>query len=307
MPMVTVLSGARVNKSNEGLVSIQGKFLIMLRPFKLFVLTIAVLVAVLFWVFVNSIFKSATQDYSVGKYVIFGSYPQFMDVAEPIEWLVLDNDGENALLLSKYCLDARPFHFDKSVKSWHECNLRLWLNNDFYNKAFTEEEHNLIVESTIESLSIGDFVGPLLVMTNDKLFCLSVNEAQRYFGDDIVEHIDILDIDMPVNRSRACVPTAYSIGLGVSTIASDYRFRGALGISSDTREWWCDNCGFWLRSPARDGTNAARVLIFGNVVCGGCNSLDGIDGVRPAMRIKLEQKAGVNKPVKADMPKKSDK
>ena len=44
--------------------------------------------------------------------VLFGSYEQDGDAAngkEPIEWLVLDRDGDKALLLSKYALDHQSF------------------------------------------------------------------------------------------------------------------------------------------------------------------------------------------------------
>ena len=67
----------------------------------------------------------------------------------PIEWIVLDRQEERALLLSKCALDAKPFHEveDRTV-TWAECTLRAWLNGDFYNSAFSDEERARIVQVT---------------------------------------------------------------------------------------------------------------------------------------------------------------
>ena len=50
------------------------------------------------------------------------------DGQAPIEWIVLDWQEDRALLLSKYALDAKPFHEveDRAV-TWAECTLRAWL------------------------------------------------------------------------------------------------------------------------------------------------------------------------------------
>ena len=47
-----------------------------------------------------------------GDYVTFGTYPQTASgtSSTPIEWLVLDVKGDQALLLSRYGLDAIPYN-----------------------------------------------------------------------------------------------------------------------------------------------------------------------------------------------------
>ena len=48
----------------------------------------------------------------IGDTVSFGSYEQDNNTengAEAIEWIVLDVEGENVLLLSKYGLDAQAY------------------------------------------------------------------------------------------------------------------------------------------------------------------------------------------------------
>lgn len=50
--------------------------------------------------------------FAVGNYMTFGIYPQTKagDDKIPIEWLVLDREGDKALLLSRYGLDAQPYN-----------------------------------------------------------------------------------------------------------------------------------------------------------------------------------------------------
>ena len=76
--------------------------------------------------------------------VPFGTYPQTADGTDktPIEWYVLDyrEDEGRALLLSRYVLDAVSFNGKAGQVTWEECALRAWLNDEFLNTAFTEEE-----------------------------------------------------------------------------------------------------------------------------------------------------------------------
>lgn len=86
-------------------------------------------------------------DYSnisveIGSYITFGHYEQDSveaDGTEPVEWVILDVAGNNALLLSRYVLDVQPYG-DKTF-----ITLDKWLNNDFYDAIFTEEEKEYTV------------------------------------------------------------------------------------------------------------------------------------------------------------------
>lgn len=88
--------------------------------------------------------------------VLFGSYEQDGDAAngkEPIEWLVLAQDGDKALLLSKYALDHQSFMpFYEPVTepfTWESCSLRQWLNSTFLNAAFSAEEQRRLLTTTV--------------------------------------------------------------------------------------------------------------------------------------------------------------
>lgn len=75
---------------------------------------------------------SGADEFTPGNDVFFGTYPQseFGDDKTPIEWLVLDREGDKALLLSWYGLDTQPYNADSSDITWAACSLRKWLNKD---------------------------------------------------------------------------------------------------------------------------------------------------------------------------------
>ena len=85
---------------------------------------------------------STSAPVKAGQYVKFGHYPQTAAGNDntPIEWLVLAVQGNRALLLSRYELDAKPYNTLKTGVTWETCTLRTWLNGEFLNKAFTAEE-----------------------------------------------------------------------------------------------------------------------------------------------------------------------
>lgn len=121
----------------------------------------------------------------------FGSYEQDGDSSngkEPIEWLVLDRDGDRALLLSKYALDYQSFMpFYEPVTehyTWEGCSLRRWLNGTFLNAAFSADERQRLLTTTVitspGSLHRSD--GP--ITTEDRVFLLSNTEVYAYFASE---------------------------------------------------------------------------------------------------------------------------
>lgn len=113
------------------------------------------------------------------KTVTMGSYQ-----GEPIEWIVLKTEEGKKLLLSEKVLDAKQF--DASGKwKWEECSLRAWLNSDFYDQAFSPEEKEKILLSTVENhLKIHTYDRELesLPNTEDKVFLLSFSEMVEHNG-----------------------------------------------------------------------------------------------------------------------------
>ena len=102
----------------------------------------------------------------------FGKNPYYSN--KPIEWLVLEKDGDKALLLSKYSITRKEFNKEDGEVSWVNCTIRDWLNSDFIDECFSSDESKLIITTNVVS-SNG--------YTDDKLFFLSVEEVKKYFSN----------------------------------------------------------------------------------------------------------------------------
>ncbi len=83
-------------------------------------------------------------DFGRGKTVRLGCWEQDgnrENGAEPIEWIVLENDGETALLVSRAYLARSTDHIGSG---------ELWMTEDFPKNAFTPEELNAITGDTAQ-------------------------------------------------------------------------------------------------------------------------------------------------------------
>ena len=69
--------------------------------------------------------------------------------------------------------------YNEEGVTWENSSIRKWLNNDFYEAAFTDEEKAAIVESTLVN-KIDDENDESY--TVDKVFLLSLSEVEKYYG-----------------------------------------------------------------------------------------------------------------------------
>ena len=114
---------------------------------------------------------------NVGDYVEFGRYPQRLEgEVRPVEWQVLSKENGRMLVISRYGLDA--MRFDPESNDWSKSEIRRWLNGEFYNSTFADEEKARIIS-----------------FNQDNVFLLNDEEAEKYFADD---------------DARKCKPTAYA-------------------------------------------------------------------------------------------------
>ncbi len=197
---------------------------------------------------------------TVGETIRFGSYEQDNDLSngpEEIEWLVLDVDGSQALVISKYGLNIREFNDEKdpyAVITWGNCQLRTWLNGQFLNTSFGSDHRKMILTSEVPAGTNPDAKVSPGRDTKDKVFILSIEEAYRYFDSD---------------RARQCFATAYCSALGAE--------KGDDG-----------GCYWWLRSPGIETSTVTVVLWNGAVFTNGfsCGHVPNL-AIRPVMRIDL--------------------
>lgn len=122
--------------------------------------------------------------------VYIGSFPQSDstgNIKEPLEWYVLKKENNRALLLLKNSLPDTYKKFNDEMKnvSWENCTLRDWLNNNFYNYAFSNNDKSSILESLVENDSevYGNLNGGNV---KDKVFILSLDEAKKYLVDESI-------------------------------------------------------------------------------------------------------------------------
>ena len=120
-----------------------------------------------------------------GDIIKFGNYPQDINGSKsPIEWLALDVNENEALLVSRYGLDCKEYHNVFTDITWEDCALRKWLNNDFIKSAFSEEEAKKIKVSELKNEDNPEYRTRSGNNTKERIFCLSINEAEHYFGSD---------------------------------------------------------------------------------------------------------------------------
>ena len=193
-----------------------------------------------------------------GDTVTFGRYEQDGDESngpEDIEWIVLEVGLEGsearAVLISKYGLAARPYNETKADVTWETCTLRAWLNGDFLNGAFYSAEQAQLQTVTVTADKNPSFDTDPGRDTQDRVYLLSINEANQYFASD---------------ADRICMPTPAAVADGAWT-----NDAGA--------------CPWWLRSPGSVQIYAARVDCDGGV--GGNYVHVDVDVVRPVVVVRL--------------------
>ena len=199
---------------------------------------------------VNGI-KYAPITMKKGAIIEFGNYPQKANGGKtPIEWLVLDVNKNEALLISRYALDCKQYNHIYTNITWDNCDLRKWLNSNFLKSAFSEEEIEMIKISELKNDNNPKYGTSGGNDTKDRVFCLSTTEASKYFSCD---------------DDRKCEPTAYARKQGV----------------------YVDNgcCYWWLRSLGRHQCYATNVDTYGALFLFGHDVYYENYAVRPALRI----------------------
>lgn len=195
---------------------------------------------------------------------------------DPIDWRLIDG---NSLLVSDFLLDAQPFNeniysvqsgkeidgkkyyafADRActvpVNDWSRSSLRRWLNEDFYQTAFSQNEKAAIQETTVVNNGAQhrfDYAD-----SRDKVFLLSYNEIMK---SDYIYASDA--------SSRVASGSDYAkcqgliVESGSSKSLSCWLLRSA-GYHSD------DICMVTRTNSARMHLSAATVFL----------------GIRPAIRV----------------------
>ena len=187
----------------------------------------------------------------VGAEVAFGNY-----AGEDIQWTIMDETDEGYFLLANNVIETRDYNDDDENTTWADCSLREWLNGEFYDSAFNEEEKAIIRKTNVKNPDNPEWLTGGGGDTEDRVFLLSYYEAEALFNS---------------NEARIAAPTTHAYG------------------NAEVVNAWEDSYAlWWLRSPGKNGKCAAYVSVQGEVDYNGfavADGYDGISGVRPALWI----------------------
>lgn len=196
---------------------------------------------------------------------------------EPLKWQVLD--PTKGLVLSKSIIDSQAYSntiyknghdaygnraywnnasYTKYANDYATSSIRKWLNEDFYNTAFTSDQKQNILPTTLDnSAHSTDYSRYDSVSTTDNVFLLSYSEAQN--------------ASYGFTNNTSSTETRKAVG-------TDYAKAQGLYVNSN-------ECSNWrLRSAGYLSYRACKVNYDGYVY-----NYDDVDctysGVRPALRL----------------------
>ncbi|MBQ9278549.1 MAG: hypothetical protein IJ224_07930 [Lachnospiraceae bacterium] len=186
-------------------------------------------------------------DAAVGDYVRFGYFEQdddFENGAEPLSWLVLDEEADGSLvLITEYVIDSPLFNYDWEMCTWDMCDARAMLNGPFYNYAFSKSQQDAILETTLSNKAYSDYIHEEYDENLQRYY--SDEQVDCYDGEDTVDKVYYLDVGevrqyMPEMNDRFSMPTKFAKNRFLWT--TDYTLSGE------------DVAGFWTRTPGVHNT-----------------------------------------------------
>jgi len=182
------------------------------------------------------------------------------------EWRVLDLKGGKALVLSERILMKRAYYSENMPVTWEECDLRQYLNREFFDFAFSMEEKGRIAETKLSTHNNSWYGTKGGNDTKDRVFLLSLEEVVKYFGDsgELVTRPDDLAF----------------------IISDQFNTARIAQTQEGNTAWW------WLRSPGMFWYGCGSNHIWAAIIAG--NGGIGIQGdyvtneggIRPALWLK---------------------
>lgn len=219
---------------------------------------------------------------NVGDMVSLGSYEQDgkeKNGAEQIEWRVIDVKDGKALLLADKILESKTYDITGtfSGKHWADSEIREWLNGEFYDEAFDDDEKDVILLSDIENgYTVWDDDKKAVKMieednTEDYVFLLSKEEFEKCFP---LEYVTAYEYDanyQGFTMDSMCEPTEYVISKVYESdlvkIYSDYEYtvedKGGY-ITVEYPEEVFDKVYFdWFLRTTHDGLGLGDICEWG--------------------------------------------
>ncbi len=227
----------------------------------------------------------------VGGSIYFGNYEQDNDTSngkEKINWIVVEKKTNKVLLVSDKVLDCKQYNDKAGATDWEFCSLRKWLNDSFYDTAFSEEEKSKILTTRISTPDNPNFGTDGGEDTTDKVFILSADEASNYVGRS-----DVL---------RDVRGTDYAAANGLffhfsEDSLSDFNFNVWSWLRTPGETYDCASKVISMTSDSGDGTLSGRMLFEET-----SSAYNEKNGVRPVIWVALDDTAKGDTPIASRTP-----
>ena len=108
----------------------------------------------------------------------------------PLKWRVLRLEGSRALVTTTRVLDAMAYHSASQPAEWETSNVRTWMNGEFFQDAFTDEDRAAIVAQEVQTPGNDEYEARGCATTTDKVFSLSVQEVGGLFASDDARNVE---------------------------------------------------------------------------------------------------------------------
>ena len=186
--------------------------------------------------------KSSPYYFSNKQQIVKGTTYYFK--VESIKWRILQVNGTEYKLVTELIIDNQKFHSSTDTRTidgktiyannYEHSDIRKWLNEEFYNKAFTKE---------LQAYINTTFVDNSLASTG--------NASNSYICNDTYDKVYLLSCKDVTNEE-------YGFTNDVSRQKQLTDYAKALGCYMDTDTEYYNNGGSWLRSPSIDDGGTAR-------------------------------------------------
>ena len=220
-------------------------------------------------------------DYEIGNTVTLGIYEQDSNVEngkEPIEWIVIDVEDDQALILSKYVLDTCAFNEQLDSINWEMSTAYQLMNEEFYNNSFSSKEKKIIISSIDKDTS--EEIGYIFFLSfNEVLDCFDMTEVKEKSGDYFYSQ-EILGKMTPYALNQYNEASEFK--------QKEYDYLTEVGVIYDREVIGEIYSAWWLRRSEEEGYDTTDIVgRWGNLGYVSRVSNNRI-GVRPAMWIEIK-------------------
>lgn len=206
--------------------------------------------------------SSIPLTFTNSKTIVSGNTYYFK--VEPIKWRILKENGSELTLICDMMLDAK--RYDDNSNNYKDSEIRAWLNDEFYNKAFNSIQRAMVLSVTVDNSveSTSETENQYACdNTQDKIYLFSAYELLKYYDGFTTDTYD--------NRKRTVTDYARASGVRVN--------------NSGQGEWW-------LRSPISVESYSVKYVDASGVLWSAPSNFISMvnqnkNGIVPAMQIQL--------------------